>query len=84
DRVTLVYRDYKIDNLLYHNAQPRVIGVLYREMVTIGHPPSDVINLVSPGSSIDEVGQVARIEAGMPNALLLNVTLGLPTLDQAL
>ncbi|KAL8765905.1 MAG: hypothetical protein Q9209_007148 [Squamulea sp. 1 TL-2023] len=48
DRATLIHGDYKIDNLVYHETEPRVIGVLDWEMSTIGHPLSDLSNLLSP------------------------------------
>ncbi|KIX08865.1 uncharacterized protein Z518_03522 [Rhinocladiella mackenziei CBS 650.93] len=84
DRATLIHGDYKIDNLIYHKTEPRVIGVLDWEMATIGHPLSDVVNLVSPWSFLDQVSQAARIAAGEPDAFSPGVTPGLPTLDQAL
>lgn len=45
DRATLVHGDYKIDNMVFHKTEPRVIGILDWEMSTIGHPLSDVVNL---------------------------------------
>lgn len=48
DRGTLVHGDYKIDNLIFHKSEPRVIGILDWEMATIGHPLSDFCNLSSP------------------------------------
>lgn len=45
DRATLVHGDYKIDNIVFHKTEPRVIGILDWEMSTIGHPLSDVVNL---------------------------------------
>ncbi|KAK4695197.1 hypothetical protein P7C71_g2508, partial [Lecanoromycetidae sp. Uapishka_2] len=48
DRGTLIHGDYKIDNLVYHKIEPRVIGILDWEMSTIGHPLSDLSNLLSP------------------------------------
>ncbi|KAL9601121.1 MAG: hypothetical protein Q9219_002720 [cf. Caloplaca sp. 3 TL-2023] len=48
DRATLIHGDYKIDNLVYHKTEPRVIGILDWEMSTVGHPLSDLSNLLSP------------------------------------
>ncbi|KAL2374934.1 hypothetical protein RJ035_002199 [Blastomyces gilchristii] len=48
DRSTFVHGDYKIDNMVFHKTENRVIGVLDWEMATIGHPLSDLANLVSP------------------------------------
>lgn len=53
DRGTLIHGDYKIDNLVYHQTEPRVIGILDWEMSTIGHPLSDLSNLLSPYSFAD-------------------------------
>ncbi|RAL58091.1 hypothetical protein DID88_009808 [Monilinia fructigena] len=76
DRGTLVHGDYKIDNLVFHKTEPKVIGILeyvfllhiknhsssyikkpeltppppQLGMSTIGHPLSDIINILSPYS----------------------------------
>ncbi|RKF75239.1 Acyl-CoA dehydrogenase family member 10 [Golovinomyces cichoracearum] len=48
DRTSLIHGDYKIENLVFHKKEPRVIGIIDWEMSTIGHPLSDLTNLIIP------------------------------------
>ncbi len=72
---SVVHGDYRLDNLIFHKTEPRVLAVLDWELSTLGDPIADFAYLMLNWHNPTD-GRAGLLGLDLP-------TLGIPTVDEA-